>query len=267
MKPEHHLDDATLISYSAGALAEALSVAAGAHLAMCAHCRARLRRADAVGGALLDARLDAGGRVGEPASSGDAVSPDGAAARADMLRRLDASGPDVDIGKPLGQASNRAASLPGPTVCAGSDDGPRPAAGGVAAGEPSAVDSTDVVPLTLRPYFGETYSGLRWRFLAPGVRIAKAEVSQGRLFLLKLSPGVRMPEHGHGSSELSLVLRGAYTDRFGVFRVGDIADLDSDVEHQPTVTDDDICITLGATDAPIRFKSWGLRLLQPWFGM
>lgn len=256
MKPEHHLDDATLISYSAGALPEALSVAASAHLAMCAHCRGRLRQADAVGGALLEA----GGPRTTGVDADLAGSRTSADARAAMLRRLDATVPNVAADAstlehvaPAASAGVRAALAEGQL-----DDG-------IKAGRPLGAE--DQMPVALRPYFGPTYSGLRWRFLAPGVRMANAEVSQGRLFLLKLSPGVRMPEHGHGSSELSLVLRGAYTDRFGIFRAGDIADLDSEVEHQPIVSGDDICITLGATDAPIRFKSWGLRLLQPWFGM
>ncbi|ARP82864.1 hypothetical protein CAL12_19960 [Bordetella genomosp. 8] len=240
MKPQHHLDDATLVSYSAGALPEALSVAVGAHLEMCPHCRARLRQADAVGGALLEARAG----EGSPDEAASLLKPQ---ARAAMLQRLDADGSGM------------------PAV-AGHVVAGQVAGMGAYAAAPAQGDE-DCLPAALRPYFGTRYSGLQWRFLAPGVRMAKARVSQGRLFLLMLSPGVRMPEHGHGSAELSLVLRGAYEDRFGIFRAGDIADLDCDVEHQPIVTDEGICITLGATDAPIRFKSWGLRLLQPWFGM
>ncbi|OZI19788.1 hypothetical protein CAL26_19655 [Bordetella genomosp. 9] len=247
MKPQHHLDDATLVSYSAGALPEALSVAAGAHLEMCLHCRARLRQADAVGGALLEARAGETGR-----DDATPLPKPGAQARAAMLQRLDADGSGMPAA--IGQVAD--AQIAAAQV-ADVEHPPRPPVQG----------DEDCLPAALRPYFGTRYSGLQWRFLAPGVRMAKARVSQGRLFLLMLSPGVRMPEHGHGSAELSLVLRGAYEDRFGIFRAGDIADLDCDVEHQPIVADEGICITLGATDAPIRFKSWGLRLLQPWFGM
>ena len=42
MKPRHHLDDATLLSYSAGALPAALAVVASTHLERCAACRAWL---------------------------------------------------------------------------------------------------------------------------------------------------------------------------------------------------------------------------------
>ena len=74
MKPNHHLDDATLLSYSAGALPAALAVVASAHLERCAACRARLLDADRIGGVLLQQQ-----RVGAPTEH----------ARAAMLALLD----------------------------------------------------------------------------------------------------------------------------------------------------------------------------------
>jgi len=74
MKPNHHLDDATLLSYSAGALPTALGVVASTHLERCADCRARLLDADRIGGVLMQQQ-----RV-------DAPSDD---ARASMLALLD----------------------------------------------------------------------------------------------------------------------------------------------------------------------------------
>ena len=53
MKPNHHLDDATLVSYSAGALPAALGVVASSHLERCKECRERLLDADQIGGVLL----------------------------------------------------------------------------------------------------------------------------------------------------------------------------------------------------------------------
>lgn len=39
MKISHHIDDATLMSYAAGSLPEALAAVVSTHLAMCPHCR------------------------------------------------------------------------------------------------------------------------------------------------------------------------------------------------------------------------------------
>ncbi|MGY3041822.1 putative transcriptional regulator [Rhodanobacter sp. TND4EL1] len=60
MKTTHHLDDATLVSYSAGALPAALAVVASAHLERCAECLEQLHAADRIGGVLMQQqRVDA----------------------------------------------------------------------------------------------------------------------------------------------------------------------------------------------------------------
>ena len=50
----HHLDEATILSYAAGTLGEALSVAAACHISMCPQCRTAVRKAEALGGEILD---------------------------------------------------------------------------------------------------------------------------------------------------------------------------------------------------------------------
>jgi putative transcriptional regulator len=50
----HHLDDATILAYAAGTLGEALSVAAATHIAMCPACRTAVRKAEALGGEILE---------------------------------------------------------------------------------------------------------------------------------------------------------------------------------------------------------------------
>lgn len=92
MKPNRHLDDATLIGYSAGALPAALAVVAAAHLEHCAECRAHLRDADQIGGALLqqqraegpaeDARIAILARLdAEPETEQAALPPEAVDAR------------------------------------------------------------------------------------------------------------------------------------------------------------------------------------------
>ena len=51
---KHHLDEATLLAYSAGTLHEAFNLIVATHLSLCDTCRADAQAYDAVGGALLD---------------------------------------------------------------------------------------------------------------------------------------------------------------------------------------------------------------------
>ncbi|KZC21408.1 MULTISPECIES: ChrR family anti-sigma-E factor [Rhodanobacter] len=86
MKPHHHLDDTTLLSYSAGALPSALAVVASAHLERCAQCRESLHAADRIGGVLMQQQ-----RVDAPTDD----------ARVAMLARLDDEPPVEPVPPPF----------------------------------------------------------------------------------------------------------------------------------------------------------------------
>jgi putative transcriptional regulator len=54
MTVDHHPDSASLVGYAAGTLDRAASLVVATHLAMCPACRAEVRKAESVGGALLE---------------------------------------------------------------------------------------------------------------------------------------------------------------------------------------------------------------------
>jgi putative transcriptional regulator len=115
-----------------------------------------------------------------------------------------------------------------------------------------------------------TLEELAWKTKGPGVAMAVVPLSPGsagKLMLLSIGPGRKMPEHGHGGEELTLVLKGSYSDHMGRFEAGDIADLDEETEHTPVADADGVCICLVATEAPTRFRPLWARLLQPLVGI
>lgn len=134
--------------------------------------------------------------------------------------------------------------------------------------EPIVLDSN--VPLPLQRFIGTDIGDVRWRPIAPGVRkhaIKLDSKGSDSLYMLHIAPGMAVPEHGHGGSELTLVLSGAYRDVFGRFGAGDIADLDEHIEHQPKVEAGEACICIVATEAPTKFKDVFSRVLQPLTGI
>lgn len=111
-----------------------------------------------------------------------------------------------------------------------------------------------------------TFNDGPWRWMGPGVHyrsLASAPAGEARLFLLKAAPGTTLPDHTHSGTELTLVLRGAFSHQGGRFGPGDIEDADGTVEHQPVVDDGDTCICLVAMDGQLRLKGLLGRLLQP----
>lgn len=223
----HHLDDATLMAYAAGALDEAMSLVVASHLAWCPQCHKAARCGDHLGGALIDEISE------EPMSNG-------------ALDRI------------MGQLDTASEPLDSVAVLA---DHRRPRRPDPASGE---------LPPPLARRLGVPVSEIRWRRIAPGVQTFAVPLSpsaSGKLSLMRIAKGVTMPEHGHGGSEMTLVLSGSYIDKFGRFSAGDVADLDIDVEHQPVADSNEDCICLVAQEAPTRFKGIIGRILQPFVGL
>ncbi|HRD76928.1 MAG TPA: ChrR family anti-sigma-E factor [Hyphomicrobiaceae bacterium] len=126
------------------------------------------------------------------------------------------------------------------------------------------------LPAPLALAYGLAWDEIPWRRLGPGVwhhKLPLCQPAEGDLRLLRIAPGRAMPEHGHGGSELTLVLEGSYSDVTGSYGRGDVQDVDSGVDHQPIVGKEAECICLIASERPARFKSLIGRLTQPWTGL
>lgn len=126
------------------------------------------------------------------------------------------------------------------------------------------------LPAPLAALAGPHMADIKWKRLGLGVlhhRLPLGGTAQGDLRLLNISPGRRMPDHGHGGSELTLILGGSYADKTGVYRAGDVADFGDDLDHTPVADPVAGCICLIATDRPARFKSILQKLIQPLTGM
>ena len=219
MRTNHHLDDATIMSFAAGTLPAPLSLVVSAHLGFCSQCRERVRKAEVIGSAVLEQI--------EPAK----MSP---GALNNVLERLDAPSPAPMIS--------------------------------VNVAEPEDT----IYPSKIRRALGVPVSEIKWRSVARGVKLHEVDVGRehlGKLFLMKIAPGKALPAHGHGGMELTLVLSGSYTDKFGTYRRGDIADLDDDVEHQPIVDDGEECICVVASEHPAKFKGILPKIFQPLVGI
>lgn len=126
-----------------------------------------------------------------------------------------------------------------------------------------------LLPEPLRSYLGSDVDGLKWKALGRGAYHIpiKTGDSESQVRLLKIPAGKPVPEHSHGGRELTLVLKGAFTDGATVFKRGDIEEADETLTHQPVATPDEDCICLAVTDAPLKFKSLLVRMVQPVLGI
>ena len=112
----------------------------------------------------------------------------------------------------------------------------------------------------------DLYSTGPWRWTGPGVhwRPVDLPVENGtRAFMLKAAPGTAMPNHRHSGTEVTLVLKGAFSHGLGRFAAGDIEEADNEIEHGPVVDKASECICLVAMQGEIRLQGWIGRLMQP----
>lgn len=223
MTIRHHVSDELLMDYAGGGLEEGWSLAVATHLALCPHCRTRLRAMEATGGAMLEG-------IGETVDN-----------------RADEASWNALRSK-LGEAPKQQ---------------PRPAANRVA--RPGAFP----VPEPLRSRLGGDLDGLRWRALGLGAYHYPITTGDRTISvrLLRIPAGKPVPEHGHKGRELTLVLRGAFSDEQDRFGPGDFEETDESINHQPVADAGEDCICLAVTDAPLKFKSRLVRLIQPLIGI
>ena len=124
------------------------------------------------------------------------------------------------------------------------------------------------LPEPLRSYLGGDVDSLKWRNLGNAKQIlirTGDKTTQARL--LCIAAGKPVPEHSHGGRELTLVLTGSFHDEVDRFGPGDIEDADGSLTHQPIAGTEADCICLAITDAPLKFSSRLMRLVQPILGI
>lgn len=129
--------------------------------------------------------------------------------------------------------------------------------------KPNTIDQVaSSIPTYLQKFLPE--GELRWKFLSPSVKVAPISVGEKvhELALHKIKLGGKVPEHNHLGKEITVVLKGSFSDEDGVYQQGDFIVREAGEIHQPIAATHEECICLSVMAAP--FKLTGLkRWLNP----
>jgi putative transcriptional regulator len=110
-----------------------------------------------------------------------------------------------------------------------------------------------LVPRPLRDYLGDDLEALSWKTRAGVSEAALLTSFPGfRTRLLRIKAGTTLPQHTHEGNEYTLLLAGGFTDASGHYLRGDVAVADPSVDHRPVADDEEDCLCLAVTDAPLR---------------
>jgi putative transcriptional regulator len=132
-------------------------------------------------------------------------------------------------------------------------------------GEPPAAPTPAVTAWTI-----EALATLRWRWSGPGVHmmpLARRDVSDTRLDLIRVAPGTALLEHGHTGFETTVVLQGALGVGHERYETGDFSEADGTLDHRPRALAGQACICLIATSGHLTARGLLGRLVRPLLGM
>ncbi len=225
----YHPDSRFLTDFATGSLPMSEAVCVAAHLHYCGKCRARVQQLADVGSHIFS-RLES--EALDQPDAGEAA--------------------DFEV---LMQRIEREESLPAPH--------PAPVAGPIT-GKPDA--SMSSMPTVLRKLVTDGLNRLNWVQLGKSLRIAPVDIGDGgarETSIYDIRAGGRMPEHRHRGEEITVLLKGSFSDKEGKYNVGDFVVRNAGEAHQPTATNDTDCICLVSLERPVRAQSFWYRLLEP----
>jgi len=118
------------------------------------------------------------------------------------------------------------------------------------------------LPNPLRDYVGKPLTDISWTPLWRGLCEYPLPQFGAGVRLLSIPGGGRMPRHTHEGEELTLVLKGAFSDSTGHYARGDVATADASIHHRPHADAGEICICFAVEDGPLHLSGWTGRLFK-----
>ncbi|MDA0978701.1 MAG: ChrR family anti-sigma-E factor [Proteobacteria bacterium] len=130
-------------------------------------------------------------------------------------------------------------------------------------------DSLDAFARDLPEYVRDLLpaGALPWRSLTSSLRVAPVSVGEENyeLALHRILAGGKAPEHDHRGMEITVVLKGSFSDEDGLYQPGDFIVRQPGDTHRPLAAKNEECICLSVLEAPIRLTGVK-RVLNPFLG-
>jgi putative transcriptional regulator len=146
------------------------------------------------------------------------------------------------------------------TILADLDGSPAP---------PARVQAVAGVPQPLSKLIPHGLNAMPWKRLTPALQAVVLGVgdADNQVALIRMKPGGTIPEHRHKGSELTVVLKGGFSDRSGSYKRGDFMALGEDDIHRPIAHQNEDCICLAAQNAPLQFTGFWSKLVNPFMAI
>lgn len=224
---KYHPDIRYLTDYSAASLPVSQALCVATHLHFCNACKVRVRELNELGSALFAEQSP----VAVQAQSFER-----------LLDRIELDRAELD------STQSAIAPQPEPTLQA------------------TAEPASDL-PRALASLCRNNLESLRWHHIGKHFRFAPLQLGdkQRETSLFYIAAGGSVPHHRHLGDEITVVLKGSFSDQEDKYNVGDFIVRTPGEAHKPVASQDADCLCLSTLDAPIQMSNWLLRLLMPFF--
>lgn len=125
------------------------------------------------------------------------------------------------------------------------------------------------LPQPIADLVGGSFESLSWKTVIRGIEEVRLPDLAGaaKVALMRIRPGVSVPQHTHEGAEFTLVLSGGFSDARGHFERGDLSITGAEIDHRPVADAGEDCIVLAVTTAPLRLTGRFGRFLNPFVRM
>ncbi|MBT5483109.1 MAG: hypothetical protein HOH14_02920 [Gammaproteobacteria bacterium] len=230
---KYHPDTRFLTDYSAGSLPESQALCVAAHLHYCPACRTKVSELTQVGSEIF-------------------LSQEREEVSEDCFDRIMAKLSDLPATDTQSESSTSASLA---------------ATGQVIEPEPAKDKYVNDLPRAIQKLTGGSIEKMRWRKIGKSFRYSDINMGDDKreTSLLHIKAGGNVPKHQHGGDEITVILKGSFSDQEDHYHVGDYIVRTSGEMHTPVASQDEDCLCLATLDAPIVMNNWFYRLLAPLF--
>lgn len=223
---QHHPDDNLLLEFANGTLDTAQAIAIKTHLHFCTKCQQNVQRLEQTGGAMLSMMKPetlAKDGFDKLMSSLDELAPE--ATEATTVEQSFTP----KLSKEVDELSQHYGPLPNVVI--------------------KMIDNQSLK-------WKHVNSSLQTRHLVAGQTIHQVS-------LQRINAGGIAPKHDHRGTEMTVVLKGSFSDEQGIYQKGDFIVKEPGDVHQPISAKNEDCLCLSVESAPVKLTGFFGRLINP----
>jgi putative transcriptional regulator len=110
---------------------------------------------------------------------------------------------------------------------------------------------------------------LDWKHVSPALKMARLKTGQNQYEVAfhKISLGGKVAEHDHKGLEITLVLKGSFSDGDGVYTPGDFLVRQQGEVHRPTAAQNEDCLCFSIVEAPVHLTGLLGKFINPFLSI